>query len=113
MPLIQKHHILLSTLLIGNALALESLPIFLEAVLPASAAIVVSTVLVVIFSEILPQALCTGPKQMKIAENMAGLMKVIHFLYIFIGKIEKMEKIEKKLKKNEEIEKNAKIAKKT
>lgn len=99
MPLIQKHHILLSTLLIGNALALESLPIFLEAVLPASAAIVVSTVLVVIFSEILPQALCTGPKQMKIAENMAGLMKVLHFLYIF------NEKNQKKLKKSKKHEK--------
>ena len=67
MPLIQKHHILLSTLLIANALALESLPIFLEATLPPSAAIIISTVLVVIFGEILPQALCTGPKQMQIA----------------------------------------------
>lgn len=76
MPLIQKHHVLLSTLLIANALALESLPIFLEATLPASVAIIISTLLVVIFGEILPQALCTGPKQMKIAENMSGLMKV-------------------------------------
>lgn len=76
MPLIQKHHILLSTLLIANALALESLPIFLEATVPGSVAIVVSTVLVVIFGEILPQAFCTGPKRMEIAEKMAGLMKV-------------------------------------
>ena len=76
MPLIQKHHILISTLLIANALALESLPIFLEATVPASVAIVLSTVLVVIFGEILPQAFCTGPQQMKIAENMSGLMKV-------------------------------------
>ena len=76
MPILQKHHVLLSTLLIANALCLESLPIFLEKTLPPAVTIILSTVFVVIFSEILPQALCVGPKQILIAEQMAGITKV-------------------------------------
>lgn len=34
-PILEKHHILLSTLLISNAFAMEALPIFLDAILPA------------------------------------------------------------------------------
>jgi len=54
MPILQKHHVLLSTLLIANALALESLPIFIEKSLPSYLAIIVSTVGVVFIAEILP-----------------------------------------------------------
>ena len=81
MPIIQKHHVLISTLLIGNALALESLPIFIESILPASVAILFSTVLVVIFGEILPQAYCTGPDKLKIAENMSCIINFMILLF--------------------------------
>ncbi len=53
-PIIQKHHLLLSTLLICNAFALESLPIFVEKALPSYIAIIISTFFVVFVAEILP-----------------------------------------------------------
>lgn len=54
-PIIQRKHLMLATLLLCNALAMESLPIFLDAIMPASLAILVSTTFVLIFGEILPQ----------------------------------------------------------
>jgi len=66
-PIIAHHHQLLSTLLITNALAMECLPIFLDAIVPAWAAVIISTFFVVVFGEIIPQAYCTGPSQLKIA----------------------------------------------
>jgi metal transporter CNNM len=55
---------LLSTLLIANAIALESLPIFIEKALPSYLAIILCTFMVVFFAEIIPQAYCTGPDQL-------------------------------------------------
>lgn len=54
MPVIKDKHLLLSTLLLCNALAMESLPIFLDALVPSTWAILISTTLVLIFGEILP-----------------------------------------------------------
>jgi len=55
LPIIQKKHLMLATLLLSNALAMESLPIFLHAIMPASLAVLISTTFVLIFGEILPQ----------------------------------------------------------
>ena len=55
LPIIQKKHLLLSTLLLSNAVAMESLPIFLDAIMPASLAILISTTFVLIFGEVVPQ----------------------------------------------------------
>jgi len=55
LPIIQKKHLMLATLLLSNALAMESLPIFLDAIMPASLAVLISTTFVLIFGEILPQ----------------------------------------------------------
>ena len=60
MPVIKDKHLLLSTLLLCNAFAMESLPIFLDALVPSTWAIIISTTLVLIFGEILPQAFCIG-----------------------------------------------------
>jgi metal transporter CNNM len=60
-PIIDKHHWMLVTLLLCNAAAMESLPLFLDVLLPSWAAIVVSVTAVLMFGEILPQAICTGP----------------------------------------------------
>ena len=79
LPLIAKHHQLLSTLLVSNAFCMETLPICLDSILPAWLAITLSTTFVVIFGEILPQAYCTGPSQIKIAAKMAPIVTV----YIF------------------------------
>jgi metal transporter CNNM len=64
---LENHHLLLSTLLLSNALAMEALPIFLDKIVPAFAAILISTVSVLIFGEVIPQAYCTGSHQIPIA----------------------------------------------
>ncbi|GBG29520.1 DUF21 domain-containing protein At5g52790 [Hondaea fermentalgiana] len=57
-PLIRKRHMLLVTLLISNAVAMEALPIFLDVLVPKAVAIVLSVSMVLLFGEIVPQAMC-------------------------------------------------------
>ena len=57
-----RHHWMLVTLLFLNALCMEALPLFLDKLLPAAVAVLVSVTAVLTFGEIVPQALCTGPK---------------------------------------------------
>ncbi|CAK7338734.1 unnamed protein product [Dovyalis caffra] len=59
LPIVKNQHLLLCTLLIGNALAMEALPIFLDALLPAWGAILISITLILAFGEIIPQAVCS------------------------------------------------------
>jgi len=61
-PLLRDRHLLLVTLLLGNAVAAETLPIVLDRILPARMAILVSVTVLLIFSEIIPQALCSKHK---------------------------------------------------
>ncbi|XP_047316382.1 DUF21 domain-containing protein At1g47330 [Impatiens glandulifera] len=56
---VKNQHLLLCTLLIGNSLAMESLPIFLDKLAPPGVAILISVTLILLFGEILPQAICT------------------------------------------------------
>ncbi|KAK3038112.1 hypothetical protein RJ639_029566, partial [Escallonia herrerae] len=58
-PVVKNQHLLLCTLLIGNSLAMESLPIFLNKLVPPWAAVLLSVTLILMFGEILPQAICT------------------------------------------------------
>lgn len=46
---LENHHLLLSTLLLSNALAMEALPIFLDKLVPAYLAVFISTVAVLVF----------------------------------------------------------------
>ena len=57
-PIVKRRHLTLVCLLIGNALAMEALPVFMDVLVPKAAAILLSVSAVVIFSEILPQAVC-------------------------------------------------------
>lgn len=61
LPILKQHHFLLVTLLLANALAMESLPIFLDAIVPSFWAIIISVTAVLFFGEVIPQAICTGP----------------------------------------------------
>ena len=61
LPIISRHHLVLTTLLTFDVLCNESLPIFLDMMVPSWAAVVFSVVVVLIVGEILPQAVCTGP----------------------------------------------------
>mmetsp|Transcript_4906 Transcript_4906/g.7270 ORF Transcript_4906/g.7270 Transcript_4906/m.7270 type:complete len:516 (+) Transcript_4906:3-1550(+) len=58
-PLVKRHHLLLVTLLLCNAAAMEALPIFLDNIVHEVLAIVISVSFVLIFGEILPQAVCS------------------------------------------------------
>ncbi|XP_022737236.1 DUF21 domain-containing protein At5g52790-like [Durio zibethinus] len=59
LPIVKDQHLLLCTLLIGNALAMEALPIFLDSLLSEWCAILISVTLILAFGEIIPQAVCS------------------------------------------------------
>ena len=84
LAVLKDHHLLLATLLLSNAASMEALPIFLDAVVPAWAAIVLSTTQVLVFGEVVPQAVCTGPKQITIA---CKLIPVVRFLICILWPI--------------------------
>jgi Cyclin M transmembrane N-terminal domain len=59
-PIVADRHRLLVTLLILNALAYETLPLFLDKMVPGWLAIVLSTTIVLLFGEIVPSAIFIG-----------------------------------------------------
>ncbi|XXG45625.1 hypothetical protein AAC387_Pa02g0664 [Persea americana] len=79
-PVVKNQHLLLCTLLIGNSLAMESLPIFLDKLVPPWAAIVISVTLILLFGEILPQAICTR-YGMAVGATLAPLVRLLLFLF--------------------------------
>lgn len=81
LPLLSDHHFLLCTLLIFNATANEALPIFLDELLPSWGAIVVSVTLVLVFGEVVPTALFTGPQQLKIASDFSGVVGGLQLMF--------------------------------
>ena len=82
MPILKNKHLLIATLLLGNALAMESLPIFLDSIFSASTAVLLSTTVILIFGEIVPQAICIGSRQLTIAAATAPLtQKIITITY--------------------------------
>eukprot|EP01104_Vermistella_antarctica_P021650 TRINITY_DN994_c0_g1_i2.p1 TRINITY_DN994_c0_g1~~TRINITY_DN994_c0_g1_i2.p1 ORF type:complete len:660 (-),score=148.71 TRINITY_DN994_c0_g1_i2:31-1950(-) len=76
LPLVRHHHLLLVTLLIANAAAMEMLPIFLDRVVGPIPAIVLSITAVLFFGEIIPQALCTR-YGLAIGANLAWFVWII------------------------------------
>ena len=69
--LVHNHHWLLVTLLLCNSFACEAMPIFLSKLVNEMMAIIISVTVLLFVGEIVPQALCTGPNQMKIASFLA------------------------------------------
>ena len=69
--IISDHHWILVTLLLCNAFACEAMPLLLDKLVSDVMAIVVSVTVLLFVGEIVPQALCTGPNQMKIAAFLA------------------------------------------
>ncbi|KAJ8452903.1 hypothetical protein Cgig2_014666 [Carnegiea gigantea] len=59
LPVVQNQHLLLCTLLIFNAAAMEALPIFLDTLVTAWVAILISVTLILLFGEIIPQSVCS------------------------------------------------------
>ncbi|XP_042493009.1 DUF21 domain-containing protein At1g47330-like isoform X2 [Macadamia integrifolia] len=79
-PVVKRQHLLLCTLLIGNSLAMEALPIFMDALVPPWAAVVISVTLILMFGEILPQAVCTR-YGMAVGAWLAPLVRVLLLLF--------------------------------
>jgi metal transporter CNNM len=84
-PVIDNHHWMLVTLLLCNAAAMETLPIFLDKLVSPVEAVIFSVTLVLIFGEIIPQALCTGPKQLTIAYWCCPIVKFLMYATFLIS----------------------------
>ncbi|KAK1433165.1 hypothetical protein QVD17_10071 [Tagetes erecta] len=59
LSVVKRHHLVLCTLLISNATAMEALPIFLNKLVPELGAIILSVTLILLVGEIIPQSICT------------------------------------------------------
>ncbi|XP_028757720.1 DUF21 domain-containing protein At1g47330 [Neltuma alba] len=79
-PVVKNQHLLLCTLLIGNSLAMEALPIFLDALVPPWAAILLSVTLILVFGEIMPQAVCTR-YGLTVGATMAPFVHVLLLIF--------------------------------
>ncbi|KAL9229858.1 hypothetical protein vseg_005279 [Gypsophila vaccaria] len=75
-PVVHRQHLLLCTLLICNAAAMEALPIFLDSLVSAGTAILLSVTLILLFGEIIPQAFCSR-YGLAIGAAVAPLVRVL------------------------------------
>ncbi|KAL6003703.1 DUF21 domain-containing protein [Asimina triloba] len=76
LPVVKNQHLLLCTLLIGNSMAMEALPIFLDSLVPSWGAILLSVTLILAFGEIIPQAVCTR-YGLKVGAKLAGVVRIL------------------------------------
>ena len=81
LPIIEDHHLLLVTLLLCNAIALETLPLVLDQMVGGFTAVIVSVILTLFVAEVIPQALCIGPQQIPIASSFATLVRIAIYLF--------------------------------
>uniref|UniRef100_A0A915HGK7 CNNM transmembrane domain-containing protein n=1 Tax=Romanomermis culicivorax TaxID=13658 RepID=A0A915HGK7_ROMCU len=58
MPLAQRQYLVLVSLVLANALAVEAMPLIMDRISSPAVAILISVTAVLIFGEVLPQALC-------------------------------------------------------
>ena len=77
---VAEHHWLLCTLLLVNAAASEALPLCLDTILPKYSVIVVSVTLVLVFGEILPSAVFTGPRRTRLAAACVPFVRALMWL---------------------------------
>ena len=65
LPILSNRHWLLCTLLLMNSFANEAMPVFLDRIFNHFTAVVISVTLLLVFGEVIPQALCTSPHQIQ------------------------------------------------
>ncbi|KAK1372952.1 CNNM transmembrane domain-containing protein [Heracleum sosnowskyi] len=78
-PVVQKQHQLLVTLLLCNAAAMEALPIYLDRIFHPVVAVVLSVTFVLIFGEIIPQAICSR-YGLAVGANFVWLVRSLMFI---------------------------------
>ena len=69
LPILSNRHWLLCTLLLMNSFANEAMPVFLDRIFNRFTAVVISVTLLLVFGEVIPQALCTSPHQIQYIIN--------------------------------------------
>jgi CBS domain containing-hemolysin-like protein len=78
LPALENRHLLLVTLLLMNSVANEALPLFLDKVVPNPIyALLLSVTFVLVFGEILPSAILTGPNQLYFAAKFVPMVRVL------------------------------------
>jgi len=80
LPMIEDHHRLLTSLLLLNSIANESMPLFLHQLVPSYWSAIISVCLVLLFGEVIPTAILTGPNQLAMASFMAPFVKFVVFI---------------------------------
>ncbi|TDL17072.1 DUF21-domain-containing protein [Rickenella mellea] len=84
-PIRKNGHLLLVTLLLANMIVNESLPVIADPVLGGGIqSVVVSTVLIVLFAEIIPQSICTR-HGLYIGAKMAGPVQILIYTFGIIA----------------------------
>lgn len=63
-----------------NSLANETLPIFLDELVPSYIAVILSVTFSLFFGEIIPSAIFTGPNQLAISSKLAPLVQFVLFV---------------------------------
>ncbi|GLT47487.1 hypothetical protein SLA2020_211820 [Shorea laevis] len=76
LPVVQKQHQLLVTLLLCNAAAMEALPIYLDKLFNQYVAIILSVTFVLAFGEVIPQSICTR-YGLAVGANFVWLVRIL------------------------------------
>ncbi|XP_051152831.1 DUF21 domain-containing protein At4g14240-like [Andrographis paniculata] len=76
LPVVQKQHQLLVTLLLCNAAAMEALPIYLDKMFNQYVAIILSVTFVLAFGEVIPQAICTR-YGLAVGANLVWVVRIL------------------------------------
>lgn len=71
--------------MLWNASATEALPIFLNKLVPEFVSIIISVTLVLMFGEIIPASILTGPAQLQIAATLTPLVYVVLVIFFPIA----------------------------
>ncbi|KAL1290317.1 hypothetical protein AAHE18_14G038400 [Arachis hypogaea] len=75
-PVVQKQHQLLVTLLLCNAAAMEALPLYLDKLFNQFVAIILSVTFVLFFGEVIPQAICSR-YGLAVGSNFVSLVRIL------------------------------------
>ncbi|KAK9086708.1 hypothetical protein Syun_029102 [Stephania yunnanensis] len=76
LPVVQKQHQLLVTLLLCNAVAMEALPLFLDRIFNPVVAVLLSVTFVLAFGEVIPQAICSR-YGLAVGANLVWLVRIL------------------------------------
>ena len=85
-PLLKDHHLLLVTILLINAVAMEVLPLLLDDLVAPWLAVIISVTFIFIFGEILPQAIFSARDAIEVSAKFATLVIIFEYLFYIIAK---------------------------